>query len=80
VRRLGSLTGARIDVLTPNVCERSDTSGGSASTDLRIDRVDGACRLRGVNEDLLRDGAPVDLRRRQPFDQHHHPATAGAWP
>jgi hypothetical protein len=54
--------------LRPDLRERSDTSGGSTTTDQPLDRVDGACRLRGINEDLLREGAPVNLTRRQPFD------------
>jgi hypothetical protein len=41
----------------------------------RCHRVARGCRSRAVNEDALRDGATIDLVRRQPFDHDHRPAT-----
>ena len=45
-----------------------------------MDRVECARRSRGVKEDALRDGATVDLARRQSFDHDHRSATARTRP
>src|SRR5688572_15449982 len=45
-----------------------------------MDGVEAACGSRAIKKDPLRDGATVDLVRRESFDPDHRSATARTWP